>query len=132
MMSRATAAPRSRSRRESERATVFSGVKSMMKKSGPARRPPPARRLNPQERPPHLEGETRRRAVVAEAAEHVVVATAPAERRPEAAHVPFAVHPGVVVEAADLPQVQDHRVREPVGPEQPVDLAEVRTRAIGA
>src|SRR2546421_21912 len=35
MMSRATEAPRSRSRRASDSAAVFSGVKSMMKKSGP-------------------------------------------------------------------------------------------------
>ena len=35
MMSRATDAPRSRSRRASESAAVFSRVKSMMKKSGP-------------------------------------------------------------------------------------------------
>ena len=35
MMSRATEAPRSRSRRASESAAVLSGVKSMMKKSGP-------------------------------------------------------------------------------------------------
>ncbi|PYM04365.1 MAG: hypothetical protein DMD82_14640 [Candidatus Rokuibacteriota bacterium] len=36
MMSRATDAPRSRSRRESDSAAVFPGVKSMMKKCGPA------------------------------------------------------------------------------------------------
>jgi len=35
MMSRATEAPRSRSRRASDSAAFFSRVKSMMKKSGP-------------------------------------------------------------------------------------------------
>ena len=37
MMSRATAQPPSRNRRESASARVFSSVKSMMKKSGPGR-----------------------------------------------------------------------------------------------
>ena len=84
MMSRATAAPASRRRRESASARVFSGVKSMTKKSGPGQPRLRALRVHRQERPPDLEGEAGGRAIVAE--------PRPASGR--SAHPPPAGRPG--------------------------------------
>jgi len=58
--------------------------------------------LHDGQRPRDVEGEAHRGAVVAEAAEHVVVAAAAGQRRAEAGHVGLEVEARVEVEAADL------------------------------
>ncbi len=125
MISRATEAPRSRSRRASDSAAVFSRVKSMMKKSGPASATATPCVSMTASSAAHVEGEAHRRALVAEAAQHVVVAAAAGDRGAEARHVRLEVRARVVVEAAHLAQVEQHGVGEPVDREQPIDLGQV-------
>ena len=67
MMSRATDAPRRAAAATARGRRVFSGVKSMTKKSGPGSADRRALRLHGQERPADLEGEAGGRAIVAEA-----------------------------------------------------------------
>src|SRR5439155_22367639 len=55
-----------------------------------------------------------------------------ADVRPEAGGVPLEVDPRVVVEASYLAEVQDDVVGEPVGGQEPVNLAEGQDRALGA
>ena len=111
---------------------VFSGVKSMMKKSGPGRSTAVPCVSMTSQHPPDLEGEADGRALVAEAPEHLVVAAAPHERRAEAGDVGLEVHARVVVEAAHLAEVEQHRVGEPVDREQPVHLGEIGERGLRA
>ena len=91
-----------------------------------------ALRLHGEEHPPDLEGEAGGRTLVAEAPEHLVVAAAPHERRAEAGDVGLEVHARVVVEAAHLAEVEQHRVGEPVGAEQAVHLGEIDERGLRA
>src|SRR5215467_7734712 len=84
--------------------------------------------LHDGERPAHVEREADRRAVVAEAPEHVVVASAGGDGGAEAGHVRLEIGPGVVVEAAHLAQVQQHALGQTVDLEQPVDFGQVRQR----
>src|SRR5436309_14315241 len=65
-----------------------------------------ALRLHDRERAPHVEREPDRRTAVPAASEHVVVAPAARDRGPEARDVRPEVRPRVVVEAADLAQVE--------------------------
>src|SRR5256885_1723972 len=80
------------------------------------------------EDPRDVEGEADRRAVVAEARQHLVVPPAARHRGAEARHVRLEVGPRVVVEAAHLAEVERHRVGESVDLEQAIDLREVRDR----
>ena len=89
-------------------------------------------RLEGEEEPVHVDGEAGGRGGVSEAAEDLVVPPSAADVRPEAGRVPLEVDPRVVVEAPHLAEVQDDVVGEPVGGQQPVDLAERQDRALGA
>src|SRR6266568_2338759 len=93
---------------------------------GPGQLDGDALRLHHGEDTGHVEGEADRRAVVAEARQHVIVPPTGGHRRAEARHVRFEVGPGVVVEAPHLPEVEQDRVCEPVDREEPVHLREVR------
>src|SRR5215467_12370168 len=88
-----------------------------------------ALRLHHRERAAHVEREPDRRAVVAEASEHVVVAAAAGDRGAEAGHVRLEVRARVIVEAAYLAQIEQDALGEPVDLEQAVHLGEIRQRA---
>src|SRR5262245_58060409 len=81
---------------------------------GPRQRHRNALPLHDRQRPADVECEADGRAVVAEAAEHVVIAAAAGDRRAEARHVGLEVRAGVVVEAADLTEIEQHALAEPV------------------
>src|SRR5258706_8511559 len=85
------------------------------------------RRHHP-ERAADVEREAHRRTVVAEPAEHVVVASAARDRGAVAGHVRLEVQPGVIVEAAHLAEVEQHGFAEAVDLEEPIDLREVLDR----
>src|SRR5262245_529701 len=87
-----------------------------------------ALRLHDRQRPADVEREADGRAVVAEAAEHVVVPAATRDRRAEAGHVCLEVRARVVVEAANLAQVEQHTLAEPIDLQQAIDLGQVRQR----
>src|SRR2546423_653503 len=60
------------------------------------------------------------------------LAAAARQRGAEAGDVGLEVEAGIVVEAAHLAEVEQHRVGEPVDAQQPVDLGQVGERARGA
>src|SRR3989441_7143571 len=82
-------------------------------------------RFHDTERPGHVEGEAHGRAVVAEAAEHLVVAATGGHRGAEVGHGGLEVGAGVVGEAPGLAQIEQHGLGQPVDRQQPMDLGEV-------
>ena len=125
MMSRATEAPRSRSRRASDERHRLLGREVDDEEVRPGQRHGDGLRLHDRQHARDVEGEPDRRALVAEASQHVVVASAPRHRGAEAPHVRLEVRPGIVVEAAHLAQVEQDRVGQAVDRQQPVHLGQV-------
>src|SRR5262249_24745652 len=119
MMSRATASPSSRRRRQRARAGLLSPVKSMTKNSRPAT---PAPRREGQQEAVDVEREARRGTGRAEARQHLIVPAPAHQLGAEPVGVPLEVDARVVVESADLAQIEQDGATEPVGREEPVDL----------
>src|SRR5437899_1963856 len=93
---------------------------------GPRQTHGDALRLHDGQRAPDVEREPDGRAVVPEAPEHVVVAATARDGGAEPRDVRFEVRARVVVEPADLAEVEQDALGEPVDLEQPIHLGEVR------
>src|SRR5256884_3433038 len=88
--------------------------------------------LHDGQRPRDVEGEADGRTVVAEPPEHVVVAATARQRGAEAGDVGLEVEAGVIVEAADLAEVEQHGVGQPIDSQKTVHLGQVGERALRA